>query len=178
MSANTPISHANVRSQLYYVAHAAVPCPSCGHPTRVLALAMPPAHETLDVDIEDFDIGAESDAGDRGGADSWQRADANAFLFYVLRLPDDVRHRMQQLSPNYRLAQSAAHPSLHWANHCERCGGRLDDHDLHCEPDGGFMPSSPAAAADIHLLQILEPFLAEAAGYAVEPEFFGFMRRS
>jgi hypothetical protein len=174
MSVNEPLYDANFRSQFYYVARAAAPCPSCDHSTCVLALALPSAHETLDVDSE-----AASDPGDGRGADLlWQQADANAFLFYVQQLPDDVRRRMQQLSSNYRLAQGASSPILHWANHCERCGAQLDDNDLHCEPDGGFMPSSPTAAADIHLLQISAPFLAEAAGYAVEPEFFGFMRRS
>ena len=44
--------------------------------------------------------------------------------------------------------------------------------------DGAFMPSSEAAAANIHILQIQEPFQAVAAGYALEPEFFGFMRKS
>jgi len=63
-------------------------------------------------------------------------------------------------------------------HYCEHCGTLLGDHELHCEPEGAFMPSSEAAAANIHLLQIPEPFQAVAAGYTFEPEFFGFMRKS
>jgi hypothetical protein len=85
---------------------------------------------------------------------------------------------LNQLSQFFRLAHSAATLSSYWANHCEHCGTLLGDHELHCEPDGAFTPSSEAAAANIHLLRIQEPFEAVAAGYAFEPEFFGFMRKS
>jgi hypothetical protein len=51
----------------------------------------------------------------------------------------------------------------------------LDDHELHCEPEGAFQPSSAADAARILLFQISEPLEAAAGGYAIEPEFFGCM---
>ena len=158
MSAVNAVPDANVRSQTYYVARATAQCGHCGSPTRLLALAMPRIHETLE--------------------DEWQCADANAFLFYVGELPDDVRHRLQALSPHFRRARSAATQSIYWANHCEHCGTLLGDHELHCEPDGAFAPSSEAAAADIELLHINAPLRAAASGYALEPEFFRFMRGS
>ena len=158
MSAINAVPDANVRSQTYYVARATAQCRHCGSPTRLLALAMPRIHETLD--------------------DEWQCADANAFLFYVGELPDDVRYRLQALSPHFRRARSAATQSIYWANHCEHCGTLLGDHELHCEPDGAFAPSSEAAAADIELLHINAPLRAAASGYALEPEFFRFMRGS
>jgi hypothetical protein len=40
------------------------------------------------------------------------------------------------------------------------------------------MASSEAAAANIELVRIQEPFAAMAAGYAMNPEFFVFMRKS
>jgi hypothetical protein len=158
MSAINAVPDANVRSQTYYVARATAQCGYCGSPNRLLALAMPRIHETLE--------------------DEWQCADANAFLFYVGELPDDVRHRLQALSPHFRRARSAATQSIYWANHCEHCGTLLGDHELHCEPDGAFAPSSEAAAADIELLHINAPLRAAASGYALEPEFFRFMRGS
>ena len=158
MSAINAVPDANVRSQTYYVACATAQCGHCGSPTRLLALAMPRIHETLE--------------------DEWQCADANAFLFYVGELPDDVRHRLQALSPHFRRARSAATQSIYWANHCEHCGTLLGDHELHCEPDGAFAPSSEAAAADIEFLHINAPLRAAASGYALEPEFFRFMRGS
>jgi hypothetical protein len=133
--------------------------------TRLLALAMPHGHETLDDDSPQL-------------PDEWQHASFNAFLFYVEELPESVRNRLNELSQCFRLEHSTETLSAYWANHCEHCGALLEDHELHCEPDGAFLPLSEAAAAGVELLQIHEPFEAVAAGYAFEPEFFGFMRQS
>jgi hypothetical protein len=163
---------ANVRSPFYYVARANIRCWHCGLPTSLLALALPQSHETLDVD-------ACTGAGDHDdpAADTWQCANVNAFLFYVERLSGGVRGRLSRISECFRLAHSAATLKSYWANHCEHCGSLLEDHELHCEPQGAFMPASEAAARDVRLLQIQEPLEAAAAGYALEPEFFSFMRR-
>ena len=64
----------------------------------------------------------------------------------------------------------------HWANHCEHCGSRFSDDDLHCEP-GAFMPGGLNEAERIHLTHVAEKFSAAAAGYALDPEFFAAMRR-
>ena len=186
---------ANVRSRTYYVARTSARCWRCGSSTRVLALAVPNSHETLsqtDADERaagdargdegngsEGDGGTEADGG-KGAATAgmWQRADLNAFVFYVERLPDNAQSRLVRLSPSFRLAHSAVTLSDYWANHCEHCGTLLDDHELHCKPDGGFMPSSAAAAARIVLFGIQEPLEVLAGGYALEPEFFGRMRKS
>ena len=171
MSEIPSFADANVRSQTYYVARTNALCWHCGWSTGVLALAMPRNHETLEADTQGDADGGES------ASDAWQRAAVNAILFYVARLPDDVRRRLNRISPFFRLAHSAATVNRYWANHCEHCGSLLGDHELHCEPGGAFMPSSEAAAADIRLLEIEEPCAAAAAGYSVEPEFFGLMRK-
>ena len=153
------VRNANVRSPTYYVARTSKPCPHCGRPNRLLALALPPNHETLD-----------SEATEDG---AWQAVHAHALLFYVTELPDAVQRHLYQLAPLFRIAAASGG---HWANHCEHCGSAIDDHDLHCEP-GVFMPRDEAEAANVQLLPIGEPFGAVAAGYALEPEFFRFMRR-
>jgi hypothetical protein len=205
-----PLPDANVRSQTYYVARTSLRCWHCGMSTRLLALAMPQDHETLDADTQgevevvagagaevegeveagagtetgaDAEVGVENEVEtdaeghDESAPDDWQRANLNAFIFYVQHLPDDVQDRLSQLSQFFRLAHSDATQNSYWANHCEHCGTLLGDHELYCEPDGAFLPSSEAAAAGIQLLQIPEPFEAAAAGYAFEPEFFRFMRK-
>jgi hypothetical protein len=173
MSAAQPLTDPNVRSQSYYVVCTDAGCWHCGLSTRLLALAVPYGHEVLDAD-------ATSTAGghDATAPDTWQRADINAFLFYVEFLPEGVQSGLTRFSRTYRLAHSAATLSSYWANHCQHCGTLLDDHELHCEPDGAFMPTSEDAAAGIDLVQIHEPFEALAAGYALEPEFFRFMKKS
>jgi hypothetical protein len=165
MSAVQPLREANVRSQTYYVAGTDVRCWRCGVPTRLLALVVPNSHETLDGDSPHL-------------PDAWQRTNFNAFLFYVEYLPESVQNRLNQLSRHFRLGYSTATLSAYWANHCAHCGALLEDHELHCEPDAAFLPLSETAAAGIELVQIHEPFEAAAAGYAFEPEFFRFMRKS
>jgi len=182
MSATPSFSDANVRSQTYYVASTSVRCPHCGYSTRLLALAMPRDHETLHADVHD-DSGADGHANepcdesaqdlrDESVRDVWQRADANALLFYVEGLPGIVQDRLRQLSRFFHLAYDPGTMKSYWANHCEHCGNPLGDHELHCEPEGAFMPSSEAAAKNIQLLRFQEPFAAAAVGYACEPEFF------
>lgn len=166
-----PAPDANIRAQSYLIARTSVRCWHCGLPTRLLALAMPPSHETLHGDTQ---TGAGN--GWESVSDEWQRANVNAFLFYVECLPTRVESRLQQFWRFFCLAHSPATLNSYWANHCEHCGILIGDHELHCEPEGAFVPSSEAAAADIQLVQIPEPFEALAAGYAIEPEFFAFMR--
>jgi hypothetical protein len=151
----------DVLSRGYYVARTGAQCGHCGCITAVLALALPPNHETLDVDAEDAD---------------WQIAGANAFLFHVSDPSPFVRRRLLELSQTYRPIAKKGSSKLPWANHCKDCGSLLDDQELHCEP-GTFMPMNEADAANIELIHIDEMFEAAAAGYALDPEFFSSMRR-
>lgn len=155
----------NYRSPKYSIARAATRCWHCGQSTSVLALLLPEEHETLDPDSDE-----ESNA--------WQSAGASAFLFYIAYLPDGVQRRLFQLSSTIRAAHSDATANRYWANHCEHCGLLLDDHELHCETTGAFMPCSESEAQKIVLLQVCEPFEALAAGYALETEFVRFMRKT
>jgi hypothetical protein len=155
----------NYRSSKYSIALTDTRCWYCGQSTRVLALLLPQDHETLDPETAE-----ESSA--------WQPAGGSALLFYVAYLPDGVQRRLLQLSPTIRVARSEATANRYWANHCEHCGSLLDDHELHCESAGAFMPCSEAEAENILLLQMNEPFEAVAAGYALEPEFLRFMRKA
>jgi hypothetical protein len=162
---------ANFRSKTYYVARTEVKCWHCGLPTHLLALAMPHGHETLDTDLA-------AENGQDCAPDSWHRASFNAFLFFVERLSDEVQSQLGRVSRSFRLAHCTATLTSYWANHCEHCSALLGDHELHCEFDCAFMPSSESNAANIELLHIREPLEAMAAGYAIEPEYFRFMSRS
>jgi hypothetical protein len=182
MSAIQPHPDANVRSPTFYVARNNARCRHCGQATRLIALAVPHDHEILDAEADaDADADADGDAEasnrDQPTSDAWQCANADAFLFYVEYLPAGVLDQLKQISPSFRLAYSAATLNSYWANHCEHCGTLLDDHELHCEPEGAFMPARESAAAAIQLSSVEAPFEAAAAGYALAPEFFRFMRR-
>jgi hypothetical protein len=184
----------NIRSPRYFLARTVGVCWHCSASTPLVALALPPGHEALELDDDALDDNAlaygtlaDGTPADETTADeapanaisqnTWSVATHHAFLFYVEYLSDAVRHRLNALTPCYRFDHSEAAAGSYWANHCESCGSLLDDHELFCEPDGAFLPTSEANAGLIHLLPIDEGFEAAAAGYAYEPQFFDFLSK-
>lgn len=153
-----PSPKINVRSPMYYLMRSRATCWYCGRSASVSALAVPPSHETWDLE--------------------WQHANAWACLFYVNQLPAGVQARLAGASRCFRLMGTEGTWNSYWANHCEHCGAWFTDHDLHCEPGGAFVPETRTAAALIKLELLDERFEAMAAGYSFESEFFACMRRS
>jgi hypothetical protein len=175
MPVTESLTDPNLRSPTYYVAQTNAACGHCGLSTQLLALALPRTHETLEADPAGDDVAPDRVDSRDSITDTWQHANVDAFLFYVEQLPHDVQRQLQKISPGYRQALSAATQGVYWVNHCEHCGALLDDCELHCEPEGAFMPCNDAEARKIHLLQILEPIEALAAGYSPDPVFFCLM---
>jgi len=157
----------NVRSGSYWIARATGECDRCRAETRFVALALPPQHESLalDWDIEEGELVAHH----------WETAERGAFLFYVEYLPEEVRRRLQAASKSYRFALSERTQGSYWANHCATCGALIEDHDLFCEPDGAFLPTTAATAAAVTLERVDESFEAGAIGYACDPQFLDAM---
>jgi len=151
-----PVPSANIRSSSYYVAETQARCARCGQICRVLGLALPPNHETLD-DGE------------------WQKVEANAFIFYIAGLADAVSRQLLESYAGFHQIQCDDPSESLWANHCPRCASVFGDDELHCEP-GGFMPGDALEAQAISLIHVQQAFSAFAAGYALEPEFFASMR--
>jgi len=180
----------NIRSPRYLLAHTLGTCWHCRAPTQLFALVVPPGHEALELDDEAQDAAgdeaqnetqneAQSETQNEALAvDIWCAATHHAFLFYIEFLPAVIQDRLKQFTQSYRLEFSDAAHEPYWANHCERCGSLLDDHELFCEPEGAFLPTSESSAGAIHLLALDEAFEAAAAGYAYEPQFFDAMSRS
>jgi hypothetical protein len=176
----------NIRSPRYYIARTVSTCWHCGSPTAMVAIAVPPGHETLDVDDDASDEGSDDETQHcEQPAAAWSVADHNAFLFYVDSLPGAVQQRINHYQPAYRPIDADATAAVaagggsgsYWANHCDQCGCQLDDHELFCEPEGAFLPTSESTAAAIHLVLVDEPFETSAAGYSYEPPFFDAMIR-
>jgi len=149
----------NVRSPAYAIANASAACANCGAWTHLVALVLPPDHEVL---VDSF----------------WERSALGAWLFYIEDLSESVQAMVRELNPWYRLAPSEARGAAYWMNHCEHCGAPQEDHELHCEPGGAFLPERallPAAggagAAPIERLDVPRQFAATAGGYALEPPF-------
>jgi hypothetical protein len=151
-----PVPSANIRSSSYYVAETQARCAQCGQCCRVLGLALPPNHETLD-------------------EGEWQKVEANAFIFHIAVLPDAVSRRLLEYSAGFHQTCCDDPSESFWANHCPHCASVFGDDELHCEP-GGFMPSDALESQAISLTHVQQAFSATAAGYALEPEFFASMR--
>jgi hypothetical protein len=164
----------NIRSSRFYLARAVGTCRRCGAPTRLFALAVPPGHETLELDDEAQDDEAQQETLAK---DTWRIAPNSAFLFFVEFIPAVIQNRLKPVTQLSRFGKSEAMAGGCWANHCERCGSQFDDQELFCEPEGAFFPTSEMAAGAIQLLPIDEAFEAAAAGYAYEPQFFDAMSK-
>jgi hypothetical protein len=163
-------SKANITSSSYWIAHATGECGCCRSETRLVALALPAHHRTQAIDGEI--------QKDELAADTWETAEWSAFLFYVEYLPEEVRRRLQAASENYRFAFCERTQGSYWANHCAACGALIEDHDLFCEPDGAFLPTTALSAAAVTLEHVDETLQAGAVGYACDPQFLDSMVES
>ena len=166
VSGNDP-SDINIRSPRFFLARTAAKCHHCGESTPLFALAVPPAHEVLELDPEE--------QNEDRTADSWSVAPHSALLFFINGLPDLLKARIRQFTPSYGLGSREATEASYWANQCQHCDSLFDDNELFCEPGGAFQPLSEVSARRIHLLAIDEEFKAAAAGYALDPPFFDAM---
>jgi hypothetical protein len=166
------LPNANLRAARYFLARTRVACPHCRAATMLTALALGPGHEIRD-DVTDAD---ESDADETG---DWQPVEANALCFHVAAVSPVVYRRLRGDAPNFRFVSGETSGTSYWANHCQHCSSLIGDDEVHGEPGShGFVLCSKGHAAKVVLIEVHEPFEAAAGGYALEPEFFDFMRRS
>ena len=154
----------NVRANSYVVLLTVAICRSCGLPTRLIALMLPPDHQAL---LE----GTTQSEDEESWPGTWESPASSALLFFVGDVSNAVRRCVLDIAPAYRPASADESQDSYWANHCEHCDSRFDDQELFCEPNGAFLPTNPSAAAAIDRMQINEPIEAAAAGCAYEPQF-------
>jgi hypothetical protein len=147
----------NIRSEDYLLALSVAACGRCLQPTSAFAFGLLPGYE-------------------RQVDEKWQSVDTGVLLFYIDYLSPDVISLAQELSPHYQLDYSVPTATEYWVNHCQHCGALLEDHDLHCEPDGAFLPSNTRDAKKIQLVEVREPFLARVRGCSDNLPFFASMQ--
>ncbi len=151
------------RAATYAILSATARCGACGDFTHVVAIAVPAAHEVF-------------------AGDTWEPGSSGVRLFYVESIPASVRQRLALLAPWYRSSEPrvvafAKDPrdlaGRGWGNHCEHCDAPLEDHDLHCEPDGAFAAALTAvgASAETRVLrwEIRAPLEVVAGGAGDDP---------
>lgn len=153
-------SETNVRSATYVIVESKVDCLQCGYATPVFAFAVPPGHESLQ--LED-----ESTAEVRG---TWESPGMAAVLSYIEYLPERVAERIRALTPNYRIVHIDASGLGFWMNHCEHCGARMDDEALHADPNGPFGHMPDEGLEDVQLHRVHERFEAWVGGETYDPK--------
>jgi hypothetical protein len=156
------LPNANLRAARYYIAHTRAACPRCGAATLLTALALGPGHEICDEESDD-----------------WQPVEAHAFCFHVAAVSPGVYRRLRRDAPNFEFVSGDTTGNSGWVNHCQHCSAVISDDELHGEPGvHGFVLCSKQHAANVALIEVRESFEAAAGGYALEPEFFGFVERA
>lgn len=147
----------NVRSANYLLLHAIAPCPHCSQPTSVFCLGVTAGYESRT-------------------EERWFSEDAAALLFYVESLSMEAGNLVRELAPQFRVDYSMSVDRNYWVNHCQHCETSQEDHDLHCEPDAAFLPTSVHAAEQILTVAVQAPFLARAGGISDQLSFLSLMR--
>jgi uncharacterized membrane protein len=170
---NLPSVEINLIAPWFALGCSATVCSQCGSMTPVFALALLAGHRVFLAHDDDDDLNATPVELAEGAANvRWETATGNALLFDVDEIGAAAASRLGPLAPSFRRDTDVRVDG--WVNHCSRCHAILDDHDLFCEPDGVFLPTSPEAAQRIQFVTIDACFQAAAGGYAYEPAFVVF----
>jgi hypothetical protein len=145
----------NVRSSGYTIVESRTLCGHCKRPTAVFAFALPKDYESLVV----YDETPEDEPG------TWESPKVPAILSYVEHLPETVAANIRGKTSHYRLDLHDESGQNLWINHCEHCGGQMEEEELHGDLDGPFgsMASEEGLVA-IKLFEVQEPFQASAGG--------------
>lgn len=180
MTFNTAADASNIKSSNYFILESTISCWKCKRQTRVFALAFPAGHQILalpEVDEEEFDS---DDAYEAWANDpssyKWLSAETGACIHYIEHLPDAVVARIRTLTPHFWFDHSKMADESYWMNHCECCGMKQGDFNLHCEPRGAFLPLWEKDLAQLVKHQVNEPFEACHNGGYGELELFDLIR--
>ena len=107
--------HVNYRSRTYSIARALQRCGGCARLTPVVAVVLPPGHETLAFD-EDADE-------ESAAADVWEvRRNRRAPILYRVFPGNRAAPRLQGVSQHYQLGHAEAEAHCDWTNQCAFCG--------------------------------------------------------
>lgn len=168
MNESEPRAEINVRTPRYFILRARGVCRHCNEPADLFGLAVPPGHETLDLD----------EAGeDPCARDAWVVADEPALIFHIEYLNAEAAARLASLTSSFRVNPQKSFDGPAWTNHCQACGSSFDDDELFCEPGEPFFPIGDASATAVALLCVDEPLEALAGGYSFGAQFVDALSR-
>jgi len=154
----------NIRASSYFVLRAAHRCDACGSVSPVIALAVPPGHESTEADLELDDADADSPGLDPQAFRDWlfapvqwQTIPGPAMISSTRALAPGVAQTLSALAPGYRPNPER---SGEWSNFCEHCDKPIWDGALYPTTGQAFCPGGPEAAAQVSAQQVDAPFAA------------------
>jgi hypothetical protein len=154
MDMTTDDATPNVRASGYFIVESRFPCLKCSQVSAVFAFAVPKGYESLCVD----DSTPENECG------VWEPQELAAVLSFVGCLPEAVIKRVRAVTSCYRIVTERETCSGFWMNHCEHCGARMEEEELHEDMDGPFGSIPSVGWEAIRLHEVREPFAAAAGG--------------
>ena len=142
-----PPPDCDIRARSFGVAESSKPCWKCARTTRVYAIALPQSHSTREI----IEIGEED-------VEFWMVQDDPSFVSYLNAVIEPQAAMLREHAPLYFLDFSKTTGSSYWMNHCEHCGMKQGDFEIHSEPAGAFFPMDERAAAKIVYHDATGPF--------------------
>lgn len=158
-------SEVNIRSSSYFLMRTVINCWKCNAPTPVVGFGLPAGHYML-----------ERDADDGSAPLAWEVQDMPATISYVDYLPPAIAARARQLAPGFRRDFSATARASYYMNHCDDCGVKQGDFQLHSEPGVAFLVTNEAEASNIELLRFDEAFVSGHGSYHYDIDFIDYMK--
>ena len=87
-----------------------------------------------------------------------------AVLSYVEYLPEAVANRIRAVPSHFRFDLQNESGVGFRRNHCEHCGVKMQEEELHADLDSAFGPMPAGGLGAIHLHHVREPFEARVGG--------------
>jgi Domain of unknown function (DUF5710) len=153
----------NVRAHDFLLLESHYRCEHCEGLTRVHGIVLPPGHEIRLL-------------GDGPGDEEWERSDEPTLLSFITSLAPAVCQRLRHVSVLYRLRSAFVGSVPYFYNHCDQCGGCLNEHGLFGTPGTGFDVLDGHAAAAIHVTAVRSGFAGCAEHFSYGVSFLEAMR--
>lgn len=153
----------NTRAASYMIVGAHEWCWKCGAETRVWAVGLPDAHESANVVSSPSDLGGEGEG--------WSRAGYTGVATFIEHVSPAAAHRLSIAAPLFHPDYSRAAEARYWMNHCEHCGAKIGDFNLHSEPDGAFFPTTPEGMQRVEVALVSEAILLACGGIGLDPPY-------
>lgn len=143
----------NLASDHFYILSTPAKCWQCKGPTTVYAFGLPDGHQY-------------SEFRDSNNRKIWTTATWQAITSFVKRVPKNVYVLLKDIAPGYTPVHSTQAGFRYFMNHCDICGSKIGDFQMHNEPGGEFHPSNIQALKYINAERIDVEFEANS-GFSV-----------